>query len=196
MDPIENDYLETVSAEETGNYIWTKLLEWLNGTSDITPEVRDLFVEKSTELRLRMQAVFIEIQRKFLNQVAAEAEFEDHLRRDIRENLPFMSSKEKLEALKTLNSSTDVRMQRLESQLAGFDFFNTIQVSVQSMSDTKVSKDLAASVKQIPSARRQALLVTLNTMLKQLEEPLQAVVEETPDTTVHDAKIIDPRFSD
>ena len=196
MDSTETDITEPITAEETGNYIWTKLLEWLNGGDDITPEVRELFVEKSTELRLRMQAVFMELQRQFLNQVAAESAFEDHLRRDIRANLPYMSAKEKLDALKILQASTDVRMQRLESQLAGFDFFNTIQVSVQSMTDTKVSKDLAQSVKQIPSARRQALLVTLNSMLKQLEEPLQAVVEETPDTKIHDAKLIDPRFSD
>jgi hypothetical protein len=183
----ELETLEPITPEETGNIIWSKLLEWLNGGKDISPEIRDLFVENSTELRLRMQAVYMEIQRKFLNQVAAEAEFEDYLRRDIRENIPYMSGKEKLEALKTLQSTTDMRMQRLEAQLAGFDFFNTIQVSVQSMSDTKVHKDLAASVKSIPSARRQQLLAVLTDMVKTLDAPIPVIVEQYPDTTIHDA---------
>ena len=189
MDEHEKDFLKPIYAEDVGELVWQKLLEWLNGGEDITPEMRDFFIDRSHELRLRFQSAFIEIQRNFLNQVSAESYFEDTLRRSIREDLPFMTSKEKLEALKILQTSTDARMDRLESQMAGFDFFNTIQVSVQSMTDTKVSKDLATSVKQIPSARRQHLLVMLNEMVKKIEEPLQAVIEENPDTTIHDAEI-------
>jgi hypothetical protein len=191
METPENELIPTVYAEEVGELIWSKLIEWLNGENKaITPEIREFFIDHSIELRLRMQAVFIEVQRRFLNQVAAEAEFEDHLRRDIRSDLPYMSSKEKLEALKTLQSTTDVRMSRLESQLAGFDFFNTIQVSVQSMTDTKVSKDLAASVKRIPSARRQNLLAMLNEMVKKIEEPppLEATTVEVINDTTTDPK--------
>ena len=194
---LQEETVETpVYAEDVGDLVWEKLLEWLNGDEEITPQIREFFIDRSTELRLRFQAIFIEVQRRFLNQVAAETEFEDYLRRDIRQNLPYMNAKEKIEALKALTSTTDTRMTRLESQLAGFDFFNTIQVSVQSLTDTKVSKDLAASVKQIPSARRQHLLTMLNEIVKKIEEPLQVVEEVLPDKTIHDAKSIDPKFSD
>lgn len=182
MDIREHPFIEPLSIEEIDNLVWTKLLEWLNGEQDLSPEVRELFVERSVELRLRMQAIFLEIQRRFLAQVAGEAEFEDYLRRDIRDNVPFMSPKEKLEALKTLQASTEDRMKRLEAQLAGLDFFNTVQVSVQSLSDTKVSKNLASSVKAMPTAKRQQLLAMLNDMVKNAEEAPQAeIVNVIPD---------------
>jgi len=182
LDIREHPFIEPLSIEEIDNLVWTKLLEWLNGEQDLSPEVRELFVERSVELRLRMQAIFLEIQRRFLAQVAGEAEFEDYLRRDIRDNVPFMSPKEKLEALKTLQASTEDRMKRLEAQLAGLDFFNTVQVSVQSLSDTKVSKNLASSVKAMPTAKRQQLLAMLNDMVKNAEEAPQAeIVNVIPD---------------
>lgn len=176
MDKREKDFIEPMSPEEVDSLVWSKLLEWLNGSASLPPNVREAFVERIPELRLRMQAIFVEIQRKFLSQVAAEAEFEETLRRDIRENIPYMSSKEKTEALKALQSSTEDRMKRLEAQLAGFDFFNTIQVAVHSMSDTKVSKDVATSVHAMPTARRQALLATLQDIVKNVEE--QQVIED------------------
>jgi hypothetical protein len=180
MDKRETDFIEPISAEEIDGLVWSNLLEWLNSNQALPPDIKELFVERSTELRLRFQALFIEIQRRFLNQVAAEAEFEEHLRRDIRENVPFMSSKEKLEALKTLQDTTENRMKRLEAQLAGFDFFNTVQVSVQAMSDTKVRKDLTASVKAMPTAKRQQLLAMLNDMVKNVE-PIEPLPDEVID---------------
>jgi hypothetical protein len=183
MDKREQDFIEPISAEEIDGLVWSNLLEWLNSNQSLPPDIKELFVERSTELRLRFQALFIEIQRRFLNQVAAEAEFEDYLRRDIRENVPYMNPKEKLEALKTLTDTTENRMKRLEAQLAGFDFFNTVQVSVQSMSDTKVRKDLTASVKAMPTAKRQQLLSMLNDMVKNVEpEPMEidATIIDTP----------------
>lgn len=179
-DPREAAFIEPITVEEVDGLVWSKLLEWLNGEPNLPQEVRELFIDRSTELRLRMQAIFIEIQRRFLATVAAETEFEDTLRRDIRANIPYMSAHEKVEALRTLSSTTESRMARLEAQLAGFDFFNTIQVSVQSLTDSKIAKDLTASVKQIPSAKRQHLLAMLNEIVKKIEEPpplIQDVVE-------------------
>ena len=187
MDPREKDFIEPLSPEEVDGLVWTKLLEWLNGTTPLSAEIREAFVERIPELRLRMQAIFIEIQRRFLSQVAAESEFEEYLRRNIRADLPFMSSKEKLEALKTLQASTEDRMKRLEAQLAGFDFFNTIQVSVQSMSDTKVAKSMTTAVTAMPPVRRQQLLAMLNEIVANVGTtpadplgPTDVVIDTTP----------------
>jgi hypothetical protein len=184
MDPREKDF---ISPEEVDGLVWSKLLEWLNGAGQLNPDIREAFVERLPELRLRMQAIFIEIQRKFLSQVAAEAEFEEHLRRDIRENIPYMTAKEKLEALKTLQATTEDRMKRLEAQLAGFDFFNTVQVSVQSMSDTKVAKSMTTAVTAMPPVRRQQLLAMLNDIVANVGTtpadplgPADVVIDTTP----------------
>lgn len=168
-DPREKEFMP---QEELGELVWGALLDWMNG-GRISPEARAQFIERSSELRLRMQAVMMEIQRRFLSQVANESEFEDVLRRSIREDLPYMTAKEKLEALKILQSSTEDRMKRLEAQLAGFDFFNTIQASIQSMSDTKVNKSLATAVTAMPTARRQQLLTMLNDIVANAGQPTE-----------------------
>jgi hypothetical protein len=161
---------KVISPEEASSLIWDELLNWLNSSTPLPADVRDLFVERSSELRLRMQAVFMEIQRRYLTQIAGDIEHEEELRRDIRRALPYASFKEKTEALKLLNSETEARLKRLEQQMAGFDFFNTIEVSISTMSDIRVSKELANSVKAMPSDRRAQLLSMLTDMVKNMSD--------------------------
>lgn len=173
MEDINNEELSesyVITPEEADEMVWEALLKWLNGQADLPPHIKEIFVERSSELRLRMQAIFVEIQRKFLSQVASDAEFEDHLRRTIREDIPYMSGKEKLEALKVMTDSTEDRLKRLEAQLAGFDFFKTIETGVQSLSEAKITKSMKTIVQGMPSDKRQQLLAMLNTMVKEINE--------------------------
>ena len=171
---MDTNLIETtnkiISPDEASSLIWEELLTWLNSNRPLPADVRDLFVERSGELRLRMQSVFMEIQRRYLTQIAGDIEFEEELRRDIRRSLPYLSFKEKAEALKALNFDTESRLKRLEQQMAGFDFFNTIEVSIQSMSDIRVSKELSNSVKAMPSDRRAQLLTMLTDMVRNMSE--------------------------
>jgi len=171
---MDTNLIETtnkiISPDEASSLIWEELLTWLNSSRPLPADVRDLFVERSGELRLRMQSVFMEIQRRYLTQIAGDIEFEEELRRDIRRSLPYLSFKEKAEALKALNFDTESRLKRLEQQMAGFDFFNTIEVSIQSMSDIRVSKELSNSVKAMPSDRRAQLLTMLTDMVRNMSE--------------------------
>ena len=161
--------------------VWQKLLEWLNGQEPLPGYVRDYFVERSSELRLRMQAVFLEMQRRAVNMLASDIEFEEELRKEIRLNLPYMTARERTEALNTLNKTHEDRLKRLEAQMAGFDFFNTIEVSIQSLSDTKVTRDLANEVKALPSERRQHLMSMLNDIVKGMNKENEVPKLNTPD---------------
>lgn len=159
-----------IGPDEASSLIWGELLNWLNGSDPLPADVRDLFVERSSELRLRMQSVFMEIQRRYLTQIAGDVEFEEELRRELRRSLPYLSPREKTDVLKTLNFDTEARLKRIEQQMAGFDFFNTIEVSVSTMSDIRVSKELSDSVKAMPSDRRAQLLTMLTDMVKNMSE--------------------------
>lgn len=158
---------ELLTPEEAGELVWRELLAWVNGTPSLPAHVKDLFVERSKELRLRMQAIFLEMQRRFILQAASDIEFESEIRNSIKTGLPYMSYKEKIDALNVLVSTGENRLKRLESQLAGWDFFNTIEVSIQSLSEANVPKAVKEAVNAMPSEKRQQLLATLTDIIKE-----------------------------
>jgi len=179
----ENQVIEAeiLTPEQAGERVWNELLAWTDGLIPVLPpDVKDLFVERSKELRLRMQAIFLEMQRRFIMQAASDIEFEGELRRSIKMNLPYMSNKEKTDALNALTSTSENRLKRLEAQLAGWDFFNTIEVSIQSLSEANVPKALKEAVGSMPSEKRQQLLATLTDIVKQVELKEK---DEQPNTT-------------
>jgi hypothetical protein len=161
---------EVLTPEEAGEMVWHELLAWVNGSSSLSAHVKELFVERSKELRLRMQAVFLEMQRKFILQAASDIEFEGEIRRSIKAGLPYMSYKEKTDALNVLVSTGENRFKRLESQLAGWDFFNTIEVSMQSLSEANIPRVIKAAVGAMPSEKRQQLLATLTDIVKEADK--------------------------
>jgi hypothetical protein len=172
---------EVLTPEQAGERVWNELLAWTNGLITVLPpDVKDLFVERSKELRLRMQAIFLEMQRRFILQAAADIEFEGELRRSIKMNLPYMSNKEKTDALTVLTSTSENRLKRLEAQLAGWDFFNTIEVSIQSLSEAHVPKALKEAVGGMPSEKRQQLLATLTDIVAEANKKEQKDEQPLP----------------
>lgn len=174
---------EILTPEKAGERVWTELLAWTEGLIPVLPpDVKDLFVERSKELRLRMQAIFLEMQRRFIIQAASDIEFEGEIRRNIKMGLPYMSNKEKVDALNALVSTSENRLKRLEAQLAGWDFFNTIEVSIQSLSEANVPKALKEAVGSMPSEKRQQLLATLTDIVKEANKKEQGI-DEQPNIT-------------
>lgn len=170
---------EVLTPEKAGERVWNELLAWTNGLIPfLPPDVKDLFVERSKELRLRMQAIFLEMQRKFILQAASDIEFEGEIRRDIKMGLPYMTYKEKVDALNALVSTSENRLKRLEAQLAGWDFFNTIEVSIQSLSEANVPKALKEAVGSMPSEKRQQLLATVTDIVREANKKEQEQDEQ------------------
>jgi len=163
--------------EDIPEIIWEELLGWLNGQDALPVEVKDLFIERSHELRLKFQAVFIEIQRKVLHEVALDVDFQSEIRRSIRRSLPYLDAKEKNDALKTLQTTSEDHLKRLEAQMAGFDFFTTVEGAIQGLSDVTVSKSLKNAVKALPSDRRQKLLETISSIVEDINQEIEIIPE-------------------
>lgn len=159
-----------IDSEDVPDIIWSNLLNWLTSSDALPKEIKGYFIEHAQDLRLKIQAIVLQIQVKSLHQVAMDVDFEEEVRRDIRNNLPFMSPSEKVEALRAINGTNKDKLDRIKEQVAGYDFMTTIQTSLQSLSDIKISSDLTEKVREIDAPKRRQILAVLNQIEQETKE--------------------------
>jgi len=172
---------EELSQDEVANLVWEKLLEWLNSQDTLDPSIKQYFIERSEDLRIKMQAIYVEMQRKSITAIASDVEFENEMRRMLKQNYPFMTTNQQMNALKTFAESNEKKLKRLEAQLYGFDIFETVQKTIQSVSEFKVQKEVYNSVKQMPSDKRQKMLGILTSIISDVEESENLLGEASND---------------
>ena len=172
-----------MKIEEANQALWEGLLDWLTSDDAISPEIRELFLERAKDLRLKMQTVFIEIQKKFLNEMILDAELEGSMRRQLRREYPYMSALDKKNTLQVLQATLEARILRLEAQLAGFDFFNNIETAITTLDTTKISVEISDNVRALPSNRRQALLTVLTNIVTEINKDDTEPINTEPSKT-------------
>jgi hypothetical protein len=168
-----------IPIEEMDDQIWNSILGWLNSQSDLSEEVRDLIAKRADQLRLKIQVIFMEMQKRHVTDIALDVQFESELRRDIRNSFPFLNSKEKAEILKVITSTNEDRIKRLENQVQGFDLFANIEYAIQTLSQP-IPSALSERVKKLTPLKRQQLLTVLDDFSQQLKK----VAENTKETEV------------
>lgn len=164
------EYSNQLDPDDIADLVWQGLLEWLNSQEPLNPDIKQFFIERAEDLRVKMQAIYLEIQRKNLTNVAADIDFERELKSHIRQNMPFMTANQLLNAAKVISDVNFEKLKRIEAQSAGFDIFDTVQNLVRSVSEIKVEKDIVKAVNEMPSDKRQMMLTTLMSIVKQLNK--------------------------
>ena len=167
-----------------GDIAWEGLLDWLDSDEQLDPAVRAAFIARAKELRTRMQGVFVEIQRRILRYAAYDVAFEEEFRREMRENLPFMDASERALTLRALHDTTEDSLKRLVEQLAGLDLFNSVEMSFQTLTDTKSTPALIDFAQKLPANRRQVLLNMLQTLQKAIHDQTTAEAGTTEPVAV------------
>lgn len=160
---------ELATSDDVANLVWDKLLEWLNNQDTLDPSVKHYFVERAEDLRTKMQAIYLEMQRKNLTAITEDVHFEGEMRRMLKQNYPYMTANQQMNALKVFADANEKKLKRLEAQLYGFDIFETVQKSVESVSEIKVKKELYNTVKQMSSDKRQKMLNVLTSVVAELQ---------------------------
>jgi acyl-CoA reductase-like NAD-dependent aldehyde dehydrogenase len=122
-----------------------------------------------------MQAIVVEIQKKYITLIAEDAQFEEYMRSQIRENFPYMTSKERIEAMRAFSAIGEDRWKRLETQMAGFDFFTNVEQAIQTLSEAKVAKDIKEQVKALPAKNRARLVRLLDSIVEENKDDLVTV---------------------
>src|SRR5206468_3733981 len=111
-------------------------------------EHRQLFVSHASELRLRMQALLIEKQRRHMADMLVDAQMEGTLRASLRRSWPYMDAFERTTALKALVNTSEQHRVPLETQLGGMDLFSSVEYDVLTMSDAKPLPEVTDKIKE------------------------------------------------
>ena len=143
--------------EDLDEQIWSSILSWLNNQTDLPEFIRDLIAKRAEQLRLKIQVLVMELQRKHINDIALDVQFESELKREMRKSFPFLNPKEQADLLTVISSTNESRLKRLESQLGGFDLFSNIEFAVQTLSQP-IPSTLQKQVKKMSPVKRQQLL--------------------------------------
>jgi len=171
------------SLEEFDTLIWQNIISWLNSQSDLPESVRNIIAKRAEQLRLKMQVLFMELQRKHIHDLAMDVEFEAELRRELRKSYPFLDAREKAETLKTLISTNEDRLKRLENQLQGFDLFSNVAYAIQTMSNP-VPTALSDKVKQLSPLKRQQLLQVIDEIKSKVEQNVYTDLNDVEDVQI------------
>lgn len=172
---IQSEVVE-FTPEELNTRIREAVLEWVDSEGSLDPVAKEALVARTGQLRLKMQTLFLEVQKRFMIDLMIDSEFEGEIRRQMRLDIPYMDATERANTLKALVSTYDTRLERLERQMAGFDLFSNVQFALQSLSEIKVPTDLAAKVKELTPAKRRNLLNIIDDIKSEIKK-----VEENPD---------------
>lgn len=172
MDTIQP---ELITPEHITVGMLDTLLAWLRENNALSPVAKEAFVDNNRELRLKMQAIVVEIQKKYITLIAEDAQFEEYMRSQIRENFPYMTSKERIEAMRAFSAIGEDRWKRLETQMAGFDFFTNVEQAIQTLSEAKVAKDIKEQVKALPAKNRARLVRLLDSIVEENKDDLVTV---------------------
>lgn len=164
----------TIDKDDVADIIQEKLLEWLDSDATLPPEARDALIFRLKDVRIKIQAIVLEIHRKKLQSLAIDVDFEDTIRRDIRTHLPYLEPKDKITALKALVDTNHASLMELKEQVAGFDFPEVIAQHIENLSDTDVAKGVIKQVKALPEDRRQKIMDEMKKIV--LNDPIEGVV--------------------
>lgn len=165
---------EEIVLANTPKEVETELLEstlsWINENRELNPLIKDELLRRLEQYKLKMSAVILEVQRKYVNEVLADVEWEIEARRALRRNFFFLEPAEQIQMFRMLSTVDEDRMIRLERQLAGFDLPSNVEFSIQSLTETKLPETITEKVKELSPARRRNLQNVMNQMLKSIEE--------------------------
>jgi hypothetical protein len=96
-----------------------------------------------------------------------------------------MNPIEKAQTLKTLTSTNEERLIRLERQMAGFDLFSNVEYAVQTLAESKLPESVVEQVASLPTDRRRNLQTAMIQMLAAIEreDKAEAIEKEIADAT-------------
>lgn len=167
--PVASAEIDKLTSEEMDQRISSTLFEWLDSGDRLDPVVREELVARSAQLRLKIQTIFLEIQKKIIKELYIDVEAETELRREMRLSIPYMDPGERAITLKAMVSSYDSRLERLERQLAGWDLMSNVEFALQSLSETRVPTTLTDKVRELTPAKRRNLLNIIDDLKLEIE---------------------------
>lgn len=148
--------------DSAAELLWDGVLDWVSNAEDLNPAVKDELLRNLDNLRLKINTILVEIQRRELQEVALDVQFEGEIRRDIRKNFLYMTPIERVQTLKALKAVNEETLMRLERQMAGFDLFANTEQAIQTLSETKLPDNVVEAVAAMPPPRRRNLLTVIN----------------------------------
>lgn len=159
-----------------------ELLSWLNSSEALDGKIKRQILSRLTGLRIKFQVIMIEIQKKIFKDFVLDLQTEAMTRDYLRTQLPYLSNKERLETMTALAKINEGRLQRLETQLTGWDFVNTTALSLETLSELRASEELVDEVKKLAPERRARLLLTANEIIKEINTLEQSEMTNGPTT--------------
>ena len=167
MNTVDNT--TNIDKDDVAELVYEKLLEWLDSDATLPPEARESLIFRLKDIRLKIQAIVLEIHRRKIQNLAVDVDLEAVIRRDIRTHLPYLEPKDKVAALKALIDTNAESLAEIKEQIAGFDFPEVVQQHIENLSDTDVAKGVIKQVKALPEDRRQRIMDELKSMIKESE---------------------------
>lgn len=151
-----------VPQENSEIVLWDGVMDWVSNAEDLNPLVKDELLRRLADFKLKVNTIVVELQRRQLEEVALDVQFESDIRREIRKNFIYMTPTERAQTLKTLKATNEETLMRLERQMAGFDLFANTEQAIQTLSDTKLPENIVETVQAMAPARRRNLLTVIN----------------------------------
>lgn len=167
---MSNELALTSTPKDVETELLESTLSWINESKGLDPLIKDELLKRLEQYKLKMSAAVLELQRKYVNEMIADVEWEGEARRALRRNFFFLEPSEQVSLFKMLSNVSDERLTRLERQLAGFDIPSNVEFSIQTLSETKLPETVTEKVKELSPARRRNLQNVMNQMLKSIEE--------------------------
>jgi hypothetical protein len=156
------------SLREFDHVIEEELLSWLNSYEALDASVKKQVLARLVGLRVKFQVLMVEVQKKIFRDFVQDLQTESVARDYLRSQLPYLSNKERIETITALAKIDETRLQRLETQLTGWDFVNTTAMSLETLSEIRASEELVDEVKKLAPERRARLLLTANEIIKEI----------------------------
>lgn len=157
-----------IFPEDAGDVIWRALVDWVDD-SPLPEDIRKEFADRAKFLRLRMQALVLEIQKRAVLNVAVDMDAEADLRLQMRNSIPYMTPLERVQTLRSLADTRNKYIEEISLQVAGWDMFDAIEFSMETMSDIRASGVIVGKLKKMEPEKRQKILDTLMTLKRELE---------------------------
>jgi hypothetical protein len=146
------------------------ITSWLNEAQELDPLFKDELLKRLDKYKLKVSTIVLELQRKYLNEMMNDIEWEVEARRTLRRNFFFMEPSEQNQMFKMLSTISEERLTRLERQMAGFDLPANVEFSIQTLAETKLPTEVVDKVKDLSPARRRNLSNVMSQMIKSIEE--------------------------
>lgn len=167
---MNNEIVLASTPKDIDTEMLESTLSWINEARDLDPLMKDELLRRLEQYKLKMSTMVLELQRKYMNEILTDVEWEVEARRTLRRNFFYLEPSEQNQMFKMLSTISDERLTRLERQLAGFDLPSNVEFSIQTLAETKLPESVTEKVKDLSPARRRNLQNVMNQMLKSIEE--------------------------